>query len=74
MPNFAYTGRTRAGQTVSGERTAESLDAASAALKREQIMVTRITPAKAKADARAKGEKAAIKGKVLRRAHSATWI
>jgi type IV pilus assembly protein PilC len=47
MPNFAYTGRTRAGQTVSGERTADSMDAATAALRREQIQVTRITPAKA---------------------------
>jgi type IV pilus assembly protein PilC len=58
MPNFAYTGRTRAGQTVSGERTAESLDAASAALKREQIQVTRITPAKGKAEAKKEKEKA----------------
>src|SRR4029077_14294305 len=50
MPNFAYTGRTRAGQTVSGERTADSLDAASASLRREQIQVTRITPAKGKVE------------------------
>jgi len=57
MPNFAYTGRTRAGQTVSGERVADSMDAATAALKREQINVTRITPAKGK-DAAAKKEKA----------------
>lgn len=47
MPTFAYTGRTRAGQTVSGERIADSMDAATAALKKEQINVTRITPAKA---------------------------
>jgi type IV pilus assembly protein PilC len=44
MPNFAYTGRTRAGQTVSGERVADSVDAATAALRREQILVTKITP------------------------------
>ena len=37
MPNFAYTGRTRAGQTVSGERAADTMDAAVAALRREQI-------------------------------------
>src|SRR6266446_623962 len=55
MPTFAYTGRTRAGQTVSGERVADSMDAATAALKREQINVTRITPAKGK---EAKKEKA----------------
>jgi type IV pilus assembly protein PilC len=54
MPNFAYTGRTRAGQTVSGERAAETMDAASAALKREQIQVTKITPAKGGKDAAAK--------------------
>jgi type IV pilus assembly protein PilC len=46
MPSFAYSGRTRAGQTVSGERIADSMDAAVAALRREQVLVTRITPAK----------------------------
>ena len=50
MPTFAYSGRTRAGQTVSGERLADSMDAAVSALKRDQIMVTRITPSKAKAE------------------------
>jgi type IV pilus assembly protein PilC len=54
MPSFAYSGRTRGGQTVSGERAADSMDAAVAALRREQILVTRITPAKAKAQATAK--------------------
>ena len=54
MATFAYSGRTRAGQTVSGERAADSMDAAVAALRREQIMVTRITPAKAKEEAAAK--------------------
>ncbi len=49
MPNFAYTGRTRGGETVTGERVAESMDAATAVLRREQIQVTRIAPAKAKA-------------------------
>src|SRR5829696_1632899 len=47
MPTFAYSGRTRAGQTVSGERVADTADAAIAALRREQIMVTRIDAAKA---------------------------
>jgi len=55
MPSFAYSGRTRGGQTVSGERAADSMDAAVAALKREQILVTRITPAKAKAGAKKAG-------------------
>jgi type IV pilus assembly protein PilC len=51
MPTFAYSGRTRGGQTVSGDRIADSMDAAVAALKREQIQVTRITPSSAKAKA-----------------------
>ena len=55
MPTFAYSGRTRGGQTVSGERVADSMDAAVAALRREQILVTRIDAAKAaKATAAAK--------------------
>src|SRR5579872_1926277 len=54
MPNFAYAGRTRTGQTVTGEKVAESMDAATAALKREQIQVTRITPAKGKEEEKAK--------------------
>src|SRR5258706_3287252 len=48
MPNFAYAGRTRGGQTVSRERIAETMDAAVPALRRDQIQVTRITPAKGK--------------------------
>lgn len=46
MATFAYTGRTRSGETVTGERAADSLEAAVAALRREQVMVTRITPAR----------------------------
>jgi type IV pilus assembly protein PilC len=55
---FAYSGRTRAGENVTGERNADSMDAAVSALRRDQIMVTRITPAKAKAEAapKAKGK------------------
>jgi type IV pilus assembly protein PilC len=54
MPTFAYSGRTRGGQNVSGERVADTMDAAVSALRREQIMVTRIDQAKAKAVAAAK--------------------
>src|SRR5918994_3838891 len=66
MPTFAYSGRTRAGQSVTGERVADTVAAAIAALRREQIQVTRIDPAKAaKADAKpktgAKGAKAPSK-------------
>jgi type IV pilus assembly protein PilC len=49
MTTFAYSGRTRGGQTVSGERAADTMDAAVAALRIEQIMVTRIAPSKVKA-------------------------
>jgi len=56
MPTFAYSGRTRAGQTVNGERIADTMDAAVSALRREQINVTRIMPSKEKkADAAKKG-------------------
>ena len=47
MPTFAYSGRTRSGQAVTGERAADSIDLAIAGLRREQIQVTRIDPAKA---------------------------
>jgi type IV pilus assembly protein PilC len=46
MPTFAYSGRTRSGQMVTGERIAETMDAAVAALRREQIMISRIDPAR----------------------------
>jgi len=49
MTTFAFTGRTRAGENISGERMADSLNAAVAALRKEQVLVTRIQPAKAKA-------------------------
>lgn len=48
MPVFAFAGRTRRGQSVNGERTAESREAAVAALRREEIVVTRINPVAAK--------------------------
>lgn len=48
MQAFAFSGRTRAGESISGERQAESLEAAVASLRREQILITRIDPVKAK--------------------------
>ena len=54
MPTFAYSGRTRGGQTVRGERMAETVDAAVAALRREQVLVTRIDAVKQKAQRQAK--------------------
>jgi type IV pilus assembly protein PilC len=53
MPTFAFSGRTRTGQSITGERVADSMDAAVALLRREQIQVTRIDPTKAKAEAKA---------------------
>jgi len=60
MATFAYSGRTRAGQTVTGERVADSIDGAVAALRREQILVTQINPVKEAAKAAAPK---ALKGK-----------
>ena len=57
MPTFAYAGRTRAGQSVTGERIAETMDAAVAALRREQIQITKIDAIKAKAEAKPKAAK-----------------
>jgi type IV pilus assembly protein PilC len=58
MPTFAFSGRTRGGETISGERVADSADAAVAALRREQVLVTRIaaTAEKATAGAAKKGK------------------
>jgi type IV pilus assembly protein PilC len=64
MPTFAYSGRTRGGQTVSGERAADTMEAAVSALRREQVNVTKITPAKA--DAKAKVKKAGSVGKKVK--------
>ena len=57
MPTFAYAGRTRAGQTVSGEHIADTMDAAVAALRRENIQITKIDAVKAKAEAKPKAPK-----------------
>ena len=53
MPTFAFSGRTRGGESVNGERAGDTMDTVIAALRREQILVTRITPAKAAAAAAA---------------------
>jgi type IV pilus assembly protein PilC len=49
MQAFAFSGRTRGGEAINGERQAETLEAAVASLRREQILITRIDPVKAKA-------------------------
>src|SRR5258705_1865508 len=63
MPTFAYSGRTRAGQTVTGERVADTMDLAVAGLRRDQIMVTRIDAAKAAKIAKAAKPDGPKKGK-----------
>ena len=57
MATFAYSGRTRAGQNVTGERMAENMEAAVSALRRDQILVTKINPIKDKAGKDGKGLK-----------------
>jgi type IV pilus assembly protein PilC len=48
MTTYAWVGRTRNGQIVKGERTAESQTALTEALRREQILVTNVAQAKSK--------------------------
>jgi type IV pilus assembly protein PilC len=59
MPTFAYAGRTRSGETVTGERAADTMDAVVASLRREQVLVTQINPVKEKAAAKTTGPKRA---------------
>ena len=49
MPTFAYSGRKRGGEVVSGECVADDAHAAVALLRREQILVTRIAATRKKA-------------------------
>jgi type IV pilus assembly protein PilC len=58
MPTFAYAGRTRGGETVTGERVADTMDAVVAALRREQVLVTQINPIKEKAKTTVKPKRA----------------
>jgi type IV pilus assembly protein PilC len=51
MATFAFSGRTRGGESVAGERMGDSMEAVSAALRREQIQITRIAPVAVKAAA-----------------------
>jgi type IV pilus assembly protein PilC len=51
MPTFAFSGRTRSGEAVTGERVGDTMDTVVAMLRREQVLVTKVTPVKAKAEA-----------------------
>ncbi len=62
MATFAFSGRTRTGENVSGERMGDTMDAVVAALRREQISVTRIQPAQAKTSAVAEVKKLKARG------------
>ncbi len=57
MATFAFSGRTRSGENVTGERIGDTMDAVVAALRREQIQVTRIQPTQAKQGAVAQARK-----------------
>src|SRR6478736_8655362 len=57
MATFAFSGRTRSGESVSGERMGATMDAVVAGLRREQIQVTQIKPAAAKTAAAAQARK-----------------
>src|SRR5262245_28153030 len=46
MTTFAFVGRTRGGEIVTGERAAETSAVLVAALRREQVLVTNVAPAK----------------------------
>src|SRR6478672_6198957 len=48
---FAFSGRTRGGEIVNGERAGDTMDAVVASLRRDQILVTKIQPTKGKAAA-----------------------
>ena len=62
MATFAFSGRTRSGESVSGERIGDTMDAVVSALRREQIQVTKIQPAQTKVGAGAAIKKIKARG------------
>ena len=74
MPTFAYSGRTRGGENVTGERVADNADAAVAALRRDQILVTRIAATKEKAGAAAATAKKGKLGKKVNPKNLAVFV
>jgi type IV pilus assembly protein PilC len=63
MATFAFSGRTRSGESVSGERMGDTMDAVVATLRREQIQVTKIQPTQAKAGGVAVGAARKLKAR-----------
>jgi len=51
MPTFAFSGRTRGGETITGERIGDTIESVTNTLRREQILVTKIAAVAAKAAA-----------------------
>lgn len=49
MPTFAFSGRTRGGETITGERLGDTIESVTNTLRREQILVTKIAAVAAKA-------------------------
>jgi type IV pilus assembly protein PilC len=74
MPTFAFSGRTRGGETITGERVADTADAVVAALRREQVLVTRIAPAREKAGASAAAAKKGKLGKKVNPKNLAVFV
>jgi type IV pilus assembly protein PilC len=58
MTTFVFVGRTRGGQVVQGERAAETSAALVAALRREQVLVTKVERARGSGRQRRIGDKA----------------
>ena len=58
MATFAFSGRTRGGESITGERMGDTVESVTAALRREQIMVTRIAATAVKAVAAPKKARA----------------
>jgi type IV pilus assembly protein PilC len=65
MATFAFSGRTRGGEVITGERAGDTRDAVVAALRREQILVTRIDPVRERAVAEKKPGPIKAKGKAV---------
>ncbi len=65
MPQFAYSGRTRGGETVTGERAGDTLGEVVSALRREKIVITRIAIATPKVAPPPKGKGRAVPTKNL---------
>ena len=59
MPSFTFSGRTRTGEIVTGERSGDTMDDVVARLRHEHIFVTRITPVRTKARSAGNREKPA---------------